>query len=192
MNGAESLISTLIAGGVEACFTNPGTSEMHMVAALDRLTEMRCVLGLFEGVVTGAADGYARMAGKPACTLASSRARPRKWTRQPSQRKKSASAHCEHCGATRDLSFAARYSADFRHRGDCAALFEVGADSFGCIHDRRRCGGRHRCFTHGARSNRHTDRSLRCGLEPGRYRRQDSRLAETSRSRQRHCRACRG
>jgi acetolactate synthase-1/2/3 large subunit len=69
MNGAESLISTLIAGGVEACFTNPGTSEMHMVAALDRLTEMRCVLGLFEGVVTGAADGYARMAGKPACTL---------------------------------------------------------------------------------------------------------------------------
>ena len=69
MNGAESLISTLIAGGVEACFTNPGTSEMHMVAALDHLTEMRCVLGLFEGVVTGAADGYARMAGKPACTL---------------------------------------------------------------------------------------------------------------------------
>src|ERR1700689_4516053 len=69
MNGAESLISTLIAGGVEACFTNPGTSEMHMVAALDQLTEMRCVLGLFEGVVTGAADGYARMAGKPACTL---------------------------------------------------------------------------------------------------------------------------
>src|SRR6202167_2853153 len=69
MNGAESLISTLIAGGVEACFTNPGTSEMHMVAALDQLTEMRCVLGLFEGVVTGAADGYARMAGKLACTL---------------------------------------------------------------------------------------------------------------------------
>src|SRR5665213_4250263 len=69
MNGAESLISTLIAGGVEACFTNPGTSEMHMVAALDRLTEMRAVLGLFEGVVTGAADGDARMAGKPAVTL---------------------------------------------------------------------------------------------------------------------------
>ena len=69
MNGAESLIATLVAGGVEVCFTNPGTSEMHMVAALDRLTEMRCVLGLFEGVVTGAADGYARMAGKPACTL---------------------------------------------------------------------------------------------------------------------------
>jgi acetolactate synthase-1/2/3 large subunit len=69
MNGAESLIRTLVTGGVDACFTNPGTSEMHIVAALDRATEMRCVLGLFEGVVTGAADGYARMAGKPACTL---------------------------------------------------------------------------------------------------------------------------
>src|SRR5580700_5515220 len=69
MNGAESLIRTLIAGGVETCFTNPGTSEMHLVGALDAVTEMRCVLGLFEGVVTGAADGYARMAEKPACTL---------------------------------------------------------------------------------------------------------------------------
>jgi acetolactate synthase I/II/III large subunit len=69
MNGAESLIRTLVAGGVDTCFTNPGTSEMHIVAAIDRVTEMRCVLGLFEGVVTGAADGYARMAGKPACTL---------------------------------------------------------------------------------------------------------------------------
>jgi acetolactate synthase I/II/III large subunit len=69
MTGAESLIRSLIAAGVEVCFTNPGTSEIHIVAALDRLTKMRCVLGLFEGVVTGAADGYARMAGKPACTL---------------------------------------------------------------------------------------------------------------------------
>lgn len=69
MNGAEGLLRTLIGGGVEVCFTNPGTSEMHMVAALDRLPSLRCVLGLFEGVVTGAADGYARMARKPACTL---------------------------------------------------------------------------------------------------------------------------
>lgn len=69
MNGAESLIRTLLAGGVDTCFTNPGTSEMHIVAALDQLPEMRCVLGLFEGVVTGAADGYARMAERPACTL---------------------------------------------------------------------------------------------------------------------------
>jgi acetolactate synthase I/II/III large subunit len=69
MNGAESLVRTLVAGGVEVCFTNPGTSEMHFVAALDRVEGMRCVLGLFEGVVTGAADGYGRMADKPAATL---------------------------------------------------------------------------------------------------------------------------
>jgi acetolactate synthase-1/2/3 large subunit len=69
MNGAEGLIRTLIAGGVDVCFANPGTSEIHIVAALDRIPEMRCVLGLFEGVVTGAADGYARMAEKPASTL---------------------------------------------------------------------------------------------------------------------------
>ncbi|MGH9706293.1 MAG: acetolactate synthase large subunit [Candidatus Acidiferrales bacterium] len=69
MDGAESLVRTLIAGGVKTCFTNPGTSEMHIVAALDRIPEMRCVLGLFEGVVTGAADGFARMEGKPGCTL---------------------------------------------------------------------------------------------------------------------------
>jgi len=69
MNGAESLIRTLIAGGVDTCFANPGTSEIHLVAELDRKPEMRAVLALFEGVVTGAADGYARMAEKPACTL---------------------------------------------------------------------------------------------------------------------------
>jgi acetolactate synthase-1/2/3 large subunit len=69
MNGAESLIRTLVAGGVDTCFTNPGTSEIHLVAALDRIPEMRCVLGLYEGVVTGAADGYARMTERPACTL---------------------------------------------------------------------------------------------------------------------------
>src|SRR5438067_10246384 len=69
MNGAESLVRTLVTGGIETCFANPGTSEIHIVAALDRMAEMRCLLGLFERVCTGAADGYARMAGKPACTL---------------------------------------------------------------------------------------------------------------------------
>jgi acetolactate synthase I/II/III large subunit len=69
MNGADALCDTLLAGGVDTCFANPGTSEMHFVAALDRKPAMRCVLGLFEGVVTGAADGYARMADKPAATL---------------------------------------------------------------------------------------------------------------------------
>ena len=69
MNGAESLIRTFLAGGVDTCFANPGTSEIHIVAALDKIPQMRCVLGLFEGVVTGAVDGYARMTGTPACTL---------------------------------------------------------------------------------------------------------------------------
>jgi len=69
MNGAESLVRTLVASGVEVCFSNPGTSEMHFVAALDDVPAMRSVLTLFEGVATGAADGYARIAGKPAAVL---------------------------------------------------------------------------------------------------------------------------
>lgn len=68
-NGANALIRTLVDAGVNTCFTNPGTSEMHFVAALDNVPEMRSVLALFEGVATGAADGYARMADKPAATL---------------------------------------------------------------------------------------------------------------------------
>jgi len=69
MSGAESVVRTLTAGDVNVCFANPGTSEMHFIAALDRVEGMRCVLGLFEGVVTGAADGYGRMMNKPAATL---------------------------------------------------------------------------------------------------------------------------
>lgn len=69
MTGAEVLLRTLVANGLEVCFANPGTSEMHFVAALDRVPAMRGVLCLFEGVCSGAADGYARMAGKPAATL---------------------------------------------------------------------------------------------------------------------------
>ncbi|HEY3753753.1 MAG TPA: acetolactate synthase large subunit [Pseudonocardiaceae bacterium] len=69
MNGAQALIRTLVDGGVDVCFGNPGTSEMHFVAALDSVPEMRAVLALFEGGVTGAADGYGRMADRPAATL---------------------------------------------------------------------------------------------------------------------------
>jgi acetolactate synthase-1/2/3 large subunit len=67
--GAHTVIERLLAGGVDVCFANPGTSEMHFVAALDASPGMRAVLCLFEGVATGAADGYARIAGKPAATL---------------------------------------------------------------------------------------------------------------------------
>jgi len=69
MNGAQALIRTLVDAGVDVCFANPGTSEMHFVAALDDVPDMRAVLTLFEGVATGAADAYARMAGRPAATL---------------------------------------------------------------------------------------------------------------------------
>ena len=69
MNGARSLVETLLRSGIDTCFANPGTSEMHFVAALDQSAGMRCVLGLQENVVTGMADGYYRIAGKPACTL---------------------------------------------------------------------------------------------------------------------------
>jgi acetolactate synthase-1/2/3 large subunit len=69
MNGAQALIRTLVACGVDTCFMNPGTSEMHFVAALDAVPEMHSVLALFEGVATGAADGYGRMADRPAATL---------------------------------------------------------------------------------------------------------------------------
>jgi acetolactate synthase-1/2/3 large subunit len=69
LNGAESVLRTLVASDVEVCFANPGTSEMHLVAALDRVPSMRGVLTLFEGVASGAADGYARMAEIPAATL---------------------------------------------------------------------------------------------------------------------------
>jgi acetolactate synthase-1/2/3 large subunit len=69
MTGADRLCDVLLGNGIEVCFANPGTSEMHFVAALDRRPALRCILGLFEGVVTGAADGYARMARRPAATL---------------------------------------------------------------------------------------------------------------------------
>jgi acetolactate synthase-1/2/3 large subunit len=69
VNGARALLSTLVDAGVDVCFANPGTSEMHFVAALDDVPAMRGVLCLFEGVVTGAADGYGRVAGRPATTL---------------------------------------------------------------------------------------------------------------------------
>lgn len=69
MNGAESLVKSLLASGVSTCFANPGTSEMHFVSALDRIPGMRCVLGLHETVVTGCADGYGRITDLPAVTL---------------------------------------------------------------------------------------------------------------------------
>jgi acetolactate synthase-1/2/3 large subunit len=69
VRGAQALIHTLVGSGVDVCFSNPGTSEMHFVASLDAVPQLRGVLCLFEGVATGAADGYGRMTGRPAATL---------------------------------------------------------------------------------------------------------------------------
>ena len=103
MNGAESLVRTLVAGGVDVCFANPGTSEMHFVAALDRVDGMRCVLGLFEGVVTGAADGYCRMADNAGLDPAAPRARPRQRTCQSAQRQEGELRHRQHRRRSRHL-----------------------------------------------------------------------------------------
>jgi acetolactate synthase-1/2/3 large subunit len=102
VNGAESLVHTLLAAGVDTCFANPGTSEMHFVAALDRVPGMRCVLGLQENVVTGMADGYFRVAGKPArrCCIAG---RAGEWPGQYPQREARAVGHGELRRRPRDL-----------------------------------------------------------------------------------------
>jgi len=69
MNGAQALLRTMAGSGVNVCFANPGTSEMHFVAALDAVPELRGILCLSEGVATGAADGCGRMTGRPAAAL---------------------------------------------------------------------------------------------------------------------------
>ena len=116
MNGAQALIRTLVDAGVDVCFTNPGTSEMHFVAALDDVPEMRGVLALFEGVATGAADGYGRMAGKPAATLLHLGPGPRQRARQPAQRPPGAHADRQHRRRPRHLPQAVRRAARVRHR----------------------------------------------------------------------------
>ena len=140
MNGAESLVRTLVAGGVDVCFANPGTSEMHFVAALDRVEGMRCVLGLFEGVVTGAADGYSRMKGTPASTLAASRTRPCQRIGQSAQRQEGPFRHRQYRRPACDLSYWAECAADLRYRGAGAADVGLGPNLA-----RRQIGRRGRC-----------------------------------------------
>ena len=116
MNGAQRLIRTLVDCGVDVCFMNPGTSEMHFVAALDDVPEMRAVLGLFEGVVTGAADGYGRMAGRPAATLLHLGPGLGQRDRQPPQRPAGPDPARERGRRPRHLPPALRPAADLRHR----------------------------------------------------------------------------
>ena len=116
MNGAQALIRTLVDAGVDVCFMNPGTSEMHFVAALDDVPEMRGVLALFEGVATGAADGYARMAGQAGrrrcCTSAPASATAWPTCTTPAR----ATPHREHRRRPRHLPQAVRRPARVRHR----------------------------------------------------------------------------
>ena len=116
MNGAESLVRTLVGGGVNVCFANPGTSEMHFVAALDRVEGMRCVLGLFEGVVTGAADGYARMTDNPAATLLHLGPGLANGLANIHNANKAVDADGQHRRRSCDLSPPLRRAADLRHR----------------------------------------------------------------------------
>ena len=131
MNGAESLVRTLVAGGVDVCFANPGTSEMHFVAALDRVEGMRCVLGLFEGVVTGAADGYFRMKGTPASTLLHLGPGLANGLANLHNAKKAQFRHRQHRRPACRLSHRLQCAADLRHRGAGAADVGVGADLAG-------------------------------------------------------------
>ncbi len=96
MTGAECLLRTLLKNGVNVCFMNPGTSEMQFVAALDRVSGMRPILGLFEGVCSGAADGYARMTQEAGGDAATPGSRIRQCAGEFPQCAQGAFAGCEH------------------------------------------------------------------------------------------------
>jgi len=168
MNGAESLVRTLVAGGVDVCFANPGTSEMHFVAALDRVEGMRCVLGLFEGVVTGAADGYFRMKGTPASTLLHLGPGLANGLAQSAQRQEGEFRHCQHRRPACGLSHWIQCAADLRHRGPGAADVGMGAHLAGREISRqgRRC--RHCRGQEQPAADRHADPARRHRMERGR------------------------
>ncbi len=168
MNGAESLVRTLVAGGVDVCFTNPGTSEMHFVAALDRVEGMRCVLGLFEGVVTGAADGYFRMKGTPASTLLHLGPGLANGLANLHNAKKAQFRHRQHRRPARDLSHRLQRAADLRHRGPGAADVGLGAHLAGRQIGCRRRRGRDRRGQERAAADRDPDPARRHRLERGR------------------------
>ena len=157
MNGAESLVRTLVAGGVEVCFTNPGTSEMHFVAALDKVDGMRCVLCLFEGVATGAADGYARMVDKPAATLLHLGPGLGNGLANLHNTKRARSPVVNIVGdhATHHRAYDAPLTSDIEAL--TRAGVELGADGDRCIQLGRRWRSSNRSRAHSTRSGRHVD-----------------------------------
>ena len=126
MIGAQALIASLVSAGVDMCFMNPGTSEMHFVAALDAVPEMRGVLALFEGVATGAADGYARIAGRPGRGAAAPGPRPGQRARQPAQCPPGPQPGRDHRGRSRHRPRQVRLAAAVRHRGPGADRLGLG------------------------------------------------------------------
>ena len=128
LTGAEALLRTLVDAGVTTCFTNPGTSEIHFVAALDSVPEMRAVLTLFEGVATGAADGYARMADVPAATLLHLGPGLGNGLANLHNARRAKSPGAQHRRRSRDLPHAIRPPAAVRHRDDRTERVDLGAD----------------------------------------------------------------
>ena len=184
MNGAESLVRTLIAGGVNVCFTNPGTSEMHFVAALDKVPGMRCVLGLFEGVVTGAADGYYRMLGRPASTLLHLGPGLANGLANLHNAKKANSGIVNIVGehATYHIAYDAPLTSDIEGRG--GAHVALGQDLAQRAHDRRRRRPGDRGGAADAGPDRHPDPAGGHGLGRGRRHRRDG----AARAPRRRCR----
>ena len=168
MNGAESLVRTLVAGGVDVCFANPGTSEMHFVAALDRVEGMRCVLGLFEGVVTGAADGYFRMKGTPASTLLHLGPGLANGLANLHNAKKAHSGIVNIVGQHAIYHIGLQCAADLRYRGPGAADVGLGAHLAGRQIGRRRRRRGDRRGQKLAAADRDPDPARRHRLERGR------------------------
>ena len=167
MNGAESLVKTLAGAGVDVCFANPGTSEMHLVAALDRVGEMRCVLGLFEGVATGAADGYARMADRPASTLLHLGPGLANGLANVHNARRANTPMVNIVGDHATYHKQLRRAARLRHRGCRAALLGLGPDLGRLSLGRARRGGCRGCGDDPARSDRDLDPPRRRLLERG-------------------------
>ena len=165
MNGAQSLIRTLYDGGVDTCFMNPGTSEMHFVDALDFVPEMRSVLCLFEGVATGCADGYARMTGKPAATLLHLGPGLGNGISNLHNGRKAHSPIVNIVGdhATYHLQYDAPLTAGHRRVGPPG--FRLGTHVAQCPRSRRGRGRGNSRRAHAARPGRHADTAGGYGLE---------------------------
>ena len=167
MNGAETLVETLLASNVNVCFANPGTSEMHFVAALDQHPDMRCILCLFEGGATGAADGYYRMTGQVAATLLHLAPGFGNGFANLHNARKAQSGRADDHGRSCHPSPAIRGSAQGRYRRHRARRLALGPHLCRChpCRPRRGRGGARRAVEE--RPDRHADPARRHRLDRG-------------------------